>query len=110
MQKAFAPCGVPSGTVRGECKAINQLPRLGLTLRDIRELLGPERSRGRQHCQRVRALLTNRLEEIETQMTELKAFRRTLKSALTNCDAALARQTVDECPVVQALTQKRRQN
>jgi len=26
MQKAFAPCGVPSGTLRGECQAINQLP------------------------------------------------------------------------------------
>lgn len=43
-------------------------------------------------------------------MTELKTFRRTLKTALKNCDAALARETVDECPVVQALAQKPRQN
>lgn len=87
---------------------IRQAQSIGLRLRDIRELVGVDQ-RGRQHCAHVRTLLVQRLADIETQLTELKAFRRTLRAALGDCDSALAG-PVKECPVVQSLaprTQRR---
>lgn len=86
---------------------IRQAQRLGLRLREIRELLGTRGSNGRQHCERVRGVLVKRLADVEAQMAELKAFRRTLQSALENCDAALRGAAVDECPVVRSLAPKR---
>jgi DNA-binding transcriptional MerR regulator len=86
---------------------IRQAQTLGLRLREIRDLLGVRSVRGRQHCERVRTLLIERLADVETQMNELKAFRRTLRTALANCDAALAGSSIDECPVVQSLTPRR---
>lgn len=86
---------------------IRQAQALGLRLRDIRELLGGRGRGGRQHCERVRTLLIQRLADVETQMTELKAFRQTLGRALENCDSALTAESVDECPVVRSLTPKR---
>jgi MerR family transcriptional regulator, Zn(II)-responsive regulator of zntA len=89
---------------------IRQAQRLGLRLREIRELLGVKGGAGRQHCQRVRTVLVQRLEDVEQQMKELKAFRRTLKRALENCDTALAGEAVvNECPVVRSLAPKSRQ-
>lgn len=87
---------------------IRQAQTLGLRLREIRDLLGARGGRGRPHCERVRTLLTQRLADVETQMNELKAFRRTLRTALANCDSALAGSSIDECPVVQSLTPDRR--
>lgn len=85
---------------------IRQAQRLGLRLREIRELVNANGGAGRQHCQRVRALIVKRLEDVGTQMTELKAFRRTLRSALQDCEAALGTDTVDECPVVRSLVDR----
>jgi MerR family Zn(II)-responsive transcriptional regulator of zntA len=83
---------------------IRQAQRLGLRLREIRELLGVGGTPGRPHCQRVRTVLLRRLDDVETQMKELTAFRRTLKRALQNCDVALASEAaVNECPVVRSL-------
>ena len=81
---------------------IRQAQSLGLRLRDIRELIAIN-GKGRQHCEQVRTLLIQRLADVETQMTELKAFRRTLRAALDNCDSALTASQVEECPVVQSL-------
>ena len=85
---------------------IRQAQRLGLRLREIRELLGVRGANGRQHCERVRGLLVKRLADVDAQMAELRAFRRTLRSALENCDAALGGGAVDECPVMRSLAPK----
>ena len=86
---------------------IRQAQRLGLHLREIKALLAASAGSGTQHCQRVRGVLVTRLDDVETQMAELKAFRKTLRTALKNCDAALSAGAVSECPVVQSLTSKR---
>ena len=86
---------------------IQQAQRLGLRLREIRELLGTRGVNGRQHCERVRGLLVKRLADVDAQMAELRAFRRTLRAALENCDAALGGSNVDECPVVRSLAPNR---
>lgn len=83
---------------------VKQAQCLGLRLREIRELLGVPGDRGRQHCQRVRAVLVRRLDDVKSQMKELARFQRTLKRALANCDRALASvANVEECPVVRSL-------
>jgi MerR family copper efflux transcriptional regulator len=82
---------------------IRQAQSLGLRLSDIRELIGVSAG-GRQNCERVRTLLIQRLADVETQMTELKSFRRTLRAALDNCDSALTAAQVDQCPVVRSLS------
>ena len=97
-----------TGDVLDRLTFIRQAQALGLRLRDIRELLGGRGRQGRQHCERVRTLLVQRLADVEIQMTQLKAFRRTLRNALQNCDVALAAPTIEECPVVQSLTPGRR--
>ena len=86
---------------------IRQAQRLGLRLREIAELLGTPGFDGKRHCQKVRAVLLKRLEDVEKQMVEIRSFRRTLKAALENCDRALEGDGVDECPVVQSLTLRR---
>ena len=83
---------------------IRQAQTLGLRLKDVRELLGASGRRGRNGCEQVRSLLVRRLADVETQMKELKSFRRTLRSALDNCDAALTLPSVDQCPVVSSLS------
>lgn len=82
---------------------IRQAQALGLRLRDIRELIGG-RGRGKPHCERVRTLLIRRLGDVQMQINELRAFRRTLRAALDNCEAALEGDVVDECPVVRSLS------
>ncbi len=87
---------------------IRQAQSLGLRLRDIRELLGARGHRGRQNCERVRALLEQRLADVEAQMSELETFRRTLRTALESCDSALTSESVDECPMARSLTSRRK--
>lgn len=82
---------------------IKQAQRLGLRLKEIRELVHPISGAGRSHCERVRAVITQRLADVEVQMTELKTFRRTLRSALENCNEALGSEEIEECPVVRSL-------
>jgi DNA-binding transcriptional MerR regulator len=81
---------------------IRQAQRLGLRLREIRDLL-QARGAGKQQCQRVRTLLMQRLEVIDVQMNELEAFRRTLRTAVRSCDVALRTGNVSVCPVVESL-------
>lgn len=82
---------------------IKQAQRLGLRLKEIRALVHPLHGAGRSHCQQVQAVIVQRLADVEVQMAELKTFRRTLRSALSECEHALRSEQVDECPVVRSL-------
>ena len=62
---------------------IRQAQRIGLQLREIRDLLAVRGTSGKQHCERVRSVLVARLGDVETQMTELRTFQRTLRTACT---------------------------
>jgi DNA-binding transcriptional MerR regulator len=85
---------------------IRRAQRLGLRLEDIVELL---ETGGPRHCERVRHLLVRRLADVDAQLAELKAFRRTLRSALVNCNTALRSKSITACPVVQSLASARRE-
>lgn len=78
---------------------IKHARELGLTLREIRQLVDPENAR----CAAMRQMLADRLADVDRRMRDLAAFRRTLKAALERCDEALDRSKNAPCPVVRRL-------
>lgn len=81
---------------------IKQAQANGLTLAEIRELLGFRDRGGRERCRQVQRLLTRKLDELEGRLVQLEAFKRTLQGYLGDCERA-QRQSTDECPVVEQL-------
>lgn len=92
----------PSDTV-ARVRFIRQAQKLGLELREIRDLLAPANGHRREQCQRVRAMLARHLGDVDTRLQELKAFRRALQGALEDCDRGLRRNENIPCPVVDNL-------
>jgi MerR family Zn(II)-responsive transcriptional regulator of zntA len=75
----------------------------GLSLREIRELVGHPDRPGRDRCRRVRNLLSRRLAELEQKRGELEAFCTALRHHLEMCERALASPDDTCCPVVEDL-------
>ena len=61
---------------------IKQARLLGLTLREIRQLLEPDNCR----CSAMRRVIAERLADVDRRIDELAAFRSTLQTALERCD------------------------
>jgi DNA-binding transcriptional MerR regulator len=78
---------------------IKQAQQLGWSLREVRELLEPDDGR----CSAVRDLIAERLAEVDRQLTELAAFRKTLQRALQRCDSTPTRAKSAACQVVRQL-------
>jgi DNA-binding transcriptional MerR regulator len=78
---------------------IKRAQQLGLTLREIRQLVQPENCR----CSAVRDVITERLADVERRLRELVAFRKTLRKALARCDETLGRSKRAACPVAKRL-------
>ena len=81
---------------------IQQAQALGLTLKDVKELVANEGRGGYQRCRRVRDLLKTRLTDVDTRIKEMQAFRRTLRTHLNDCERALE-QEKPVCPVMAEL-------
>src|SRR5713226_2581225 len=96
----------PPGTL-DRIRFIKQAQFHGLTLREIRELLGFQDRRGRERCRQVQGLLTRKLVDIDRRLEQLQDFRDTLRNYLAQCERALGRQTEEECPVVRELSDDR---
>jgi len=86
---------------------IKQAQLHGLTLREIRELLGFQDRGGRERCRSVQRLLTQKLADVDGRLQQLQEFRHTLRSYLSQCESALGRGTDEECPVVRDLSDDR---
>ena len=78
---------------------IQQAQALGLTLKDVKELVANEGRGGQQRCRRVRDLLKTRLADVDARIREMQAFRRTLRSHLSDCERALEQER-PVCPVM----------
>jgi DNA-binding transcriptional MerR regulator len=78
---------------------IQQAQALGLTLKDVKELVTNEGRAGHQRCRRVRDLLQTRLADVDARIKEMQAFRRTLRTHLNECQRALEQDT-PVCPVM----------
>ena len=94
----------PAGTL-DRLRFIKQAQLHGLTLREIRELLGFQDRRGRERCRQVQNLLTRKLADVEARLQQLHEFHETLRSYLGQCERALNRAADEECPVVRDLTE-----
>jgi DNA-binding transcriptional MerR regulator len=89
---------------------IKQAQRLGLQLSEVKELIQPATARDRTRCEKVRAVIIRRLQDVERQMSELRRFKHTLEGALRNCDRTLEGGATDDCPVVKSLEAPRRRS
>lgn len=81
---------------------VQQAQALGLTLKDVRQLLSDQGRGGRDRCRKVRDLLELRLKDVDAKLAELRAFRRTLRTHLDDCEQALERDNA-VCPVITEL-------
>ena len=96
----------PSGTL-ARLQFIKQAQLHGLTLREIRDLLGFQDRRGRDRCRQVQRMLTQKLADVDARLQQLQAFRRTLGRYLDQCDQVLRGDVEEECPVVRDLSNER---
>jgi MerR family transcriptional regulator, copper efflux regulator len=78
---------------------IKQARELGLTLSEIRQLVEPTNDR----CSAVRQVLADRLSDVDRRLRDLASFRKTLKTALAQCEASLERSKNPSCPAVRQL-------
>src|SRR5437879_1888054 len=53
---------------------IQQAQALGLTLKDVRQLVSDQGRLGRDRCRKVRDLLQLRLKDVDDKLAELRAF------------------------------------
>lgn len=83
---------------------IQQAQALGLTLKDVRQLVVDQGRPGRDRCRKVRDLLAFRLEDVDHKLAKLRDFRRTLRSHLDACEKALQTES-PACPVMEELRQ-----
>jgi DNA-binding transcriptional MerR regulator len=94
----------PPGTL-DRIRFIKQAQLHGLTLREIRELLGFQDRRGRERCRQVQKLLTRKLADVDGRLHQLQEFRQTLGIYLGQCERALGGSADEECPVVRELSE-----
>lgn len=93
--------------VLGRLRFVQQAQSFGLTLKDVHQLVNDQGRPGRERCRKVRDLLAVRLTEVDTRLSELRVFRRTLRAHLEACEQALDSDR-PACPVINALAGERR--
>jgi DNA-binding transcriptional MerR regulator len=88
---------------------IKKAQSFGLTLSEIRGIIGRSREGLDQCCRHLNSLLARKLEEIERQMRELKAMKKGLKSLLSGWiplrEARKKKYAV--CPQIEAAPQRK---
>ncbi|HKW00039.1 MAG TPA: MerR family transcriptional regulator [Vicinamibacterales bacterium] len=82
---------------------IKQAQGVGLKLRDVQILLDSRRSTSGSACRKVRALLAERIADLEQRVEEMKGFTTVLREHLEACDRALARRAEAACPTLDAI-------
>lgn len=86
---------------------IKQAQHLGLSLREIHDLLGYRDRGGVEECRRVAALLRAKLAELETRIAELQEFRLTLVGLQAECERQQAAGRDAHCPVIDTLEHRK---
>ena len=93
-----------SDDVLHRVRFIKQAQSLGLTLDDIQQLVASQqRGSHAPSCRQVRDLLTQRMDDIDKRIKELRSLRRTLQRHLVACERALSGRKEPECPTIEAL-------
>jgi len=86
----------PNETIN-RIRFIRRAQKLGFSLQDIAHLL----ELGDGHCDDVREQAEAKLAQIETQIKDLQAMRKTLKQLITECNTGNEN---GSCPIVHSLT------
>ncbi len=86
-----------------QVRFVQQAQALGLTLKDVRQLVSDQGGAGRDKCRKVRNLLELRLKDVDEKLAALRAFRQTLRAHLADCERALENEN-PTCPVITELT------
>jgi DNA-binding transcriptional MerR regulator len=76
---------------------------LGFSVEELARIL-KARDSGGAPCQTVRTLANNKLEQVETQMKELKRFRKELRAVLRDWDQRLARRDGRPARLLEGMT------
>ncbi len=71
----------------------------GITLREIKQLIDLTR-RGRKPCEHARKVISQHLAEVESQIRELEALRKELRSVLRRADSCEASEG-QLCPIIE---------
>ena len=82
---------------------IKQAQALGLTLDDVRQLMGGTQDRRPSACRGVHDLLARRISEIDARMKTLRELRRTLHAHMRSCEDALDKALEPACPTLDEL-------
>src|SRR5262245_35597056 len=83
---------------------IKKMQALGFTLEQIRLMLELKFTHGHS-CQNVRDRLREKLEAIDRQITDLRAFRNEVRTALEVCEDSLkVHSSEDFCPILEITT------
>ena len=93
---------VYSDRALAELTFIKRGQRLGLSLDEIREILGLGRA-GRMPCSRVTAICDAHLQEIERQMEALTAYRKLLEDVRRKAEAKCGLTSEGFCKAIMAL-------
>jgi DNA-binding transcriptional MerR regulator len=83
---------------------IKQAQAVGLTLKDIRALVGAAPIPGSHRCRSTRNILAARIADLDRRLASMQAFRAVLKEYLDACEHTLGEQGEgSDCPTVTAL-------
>ena len=88
-----------SDTAVSRVQFIKRAQELGFSLDEVEELLRLRRNSGRNRV-RIRAVASQRIEDIEQKIAELERMKRALASLVHACREG----TTLECPIIEALT------
>jgi MerR family mercuric resistance operon transcriptional regulator len=92
-----------AGDIVGRVKFIKQAQAVGLTLKDIRILVDVRQRPAPAACRRTRAILADRIQELQRRMQEIQEFQSLLSSHLRACDQVLSSADSEDCPALDAL-------
>lgn len=79
---------------------VKQAQSNGLSLAEIRELIGLMQRGGSRRCKQVQRLLATKIAEIDQKRAQLDDFRRTLQGYADECERSLRQASDPECPVI----------
>ena len=83
---------------------IKQAQAVGLTLKDIRALVGAGPGPESQRCRSTRNVLAARVADLDQRLASMQAFRAVLKEYLDACEEALSDEgNPTSCPTVTAI-------
>ena len=79
---------------------VKQAQSNGLSLAEIKELIGLTTRGGARRCKQVQRLLAAKISEIDQKRAQLDEFRQTLQGYADECEQSLRQATDPDCPVI----------